>query len=123
MSRPKLIFVYNANSGLWNAALDSMHKIISPDTYNCKLCQITYGTFSEMPDWKKFRDNFPGEMVFLHTDEFEKHSPPQPGYPVVLSENEDGELDVVLSTQGINDMRDLEELTSFFKDWSAIHLS
>ncbi len=29
----KIVFVYNANSGLMNTVLDIGHKIISPDTY------------------------------------------------------------------------------------------
>lgn len=35
MSQPSLIFVYNANSGMWNTMLDTIHKTVSPETYQC----------------------------------------------------------------------------------------
>jgi len=38
----KLIFVYNADSGLLNAMKDWAHKIVSPETYPCSLCALTY---------------------------------------------------------------------------------
>ena len=49
----KLIFIYNANSGKHNALLDTMHKIVSPNTYNCNLCDITFGLFTENKTWRK----------------------------------------------------------------------
>jgi len=54
----KLIFVYNANSGAINALLDSAHKIISPQTYDCKLCELTYGVFKEDEEWLRFLEGF-----------------------------------------------------------------
>lgn len=38
-----LIFVYNAKSGLISAFGDMVHKIVSPATYPCSLCALTYG--------------------------------------------------------------------------------
>ncbi len=52
----KLIFVYNANAGKLSAALDIAHKIISPSTYQCNLCSLTHGTFTERDVWKKFSE-------------------------------------------------------------------
>ncbi|WP_232221892.1 hypothetical protein [Methanococcoides burtonii] len=43
MSKNTLIFVYNADSGLINEMKDYVHKIVSPSTYECNLCAITYG--------------------------------------------------------------------------------
>ena len=77
----KLIFVYNADSGVRNALLDSMHKVLSPSTYECNLCDITFGLFSEKVNWKEFRLQFPMEMEFLHRDEFSK------GYASKLGKN------------------------------------
>jgi hypothetical protein len=78
--------------------MDTLHKKISPSTYSCSLCLITYGNFTEMPEWKEFKENFPGEMEFLHFDEFEKKHSPQASYPLVLSQDSDGTLNNVLST-------------------------
>lgn len=116
-----LIFVYNAHSGLWNSIVESMHKIISPDTYQCALCQITYGTFTELPEWKQFKENFPGEMHFYHIDEFEEKYPAEHSYPVILSEEADGTLASMLNTDRINNLRDLSELIQYCRDWAELH--
>jgi hypothetical protein len=43
----ELIFIYNAKSGLVNEMIDFAHKIVSPETYDCNLCAISYGTFTK----------------------------------------------------------------------------
>ena len=42
-SRVELLFVYNADTGLFNTVADAAHKILSPSTYSCNLCKVTYG--------------------------------------------------------------------------------
>jgi hypothetical protein len=121
MSDPsKLIFVYNANSGKLNAFMDTLHKKLSPSTYQCNLCQITYGTFTEMPEWKEFRESFPGEMRFLHIDEFEEEFPKEESYPVVLEQSSDGSLKTVMSSKRVESIGELKELIQFFKDWAKL---
>jgi len=68
----KLVFVYNANSGKLNGYLDIAHKIISPKTYPCSLCDITHGVFKEHEKWKNFRQRVKTPMEFLHLDEFKQ---------------------------------------------------
>ncbi|WP_435624835.1 GTPase [Flagellimonas sp.] len=103
--REKLIFVYNANSGKRNAILDSMHKVFSPSTYDCNLCDITYGLVSENTTWKKFREESEHDMVFLHKDEFAKKYASKFGakftFPIVLIEGING-LEVFISTEELN---------------------
>ena len=104
----KLIFVYNANSGARNAILDSMHKVISPNTYDCKLCDITFGVVSENKTWKKFRKQSNHKMIFLHKDEFTKKYASKFGYkfefPIVLTENGMG-LEVLISRDELNNLK------------------
>ena len=50
----RLLFVYNADSGLFNTLTDIAHKMLSPKTYTCNLCAITHGLFSEKEEWKEF---------------------------------------------------------------------
>ena len=103
--REKLIFIYNANSGKRNAILDSMHKIFSPSTYDCNLCDITYGLVSENRTWKKFHEESKHDMVFLHKDEFAKKYASKFGakftFPIVLIEGING-LEVFISTEELN---------------------
>ncbi|TAI46881.1 GTPase [Flagellimonas allohymeniacidonis] len=111
--REKLIFVYNANSGARNAILDSMHKVFSPATYDCNLCDITFGVVSENRAWKKFRKEHSADMMFLHKDEFNKQYASKFGYkftyPLVLVEGERG-LEVFISTDELNQLKTSKEL-------------
>ena len=110
----KLIFVYNAHSGKLSAALDIAHKIISPSTYQCNLCSLTHGTFTERDIWKKFREESDTELVFYHKDEFEHEFNKQYTYPIVLKE-EKGELTEYISTDKINAISDVEDLIAQLK--------
>lgn len=115
----KLIFVYNADSGTVNALLDSVHKVVSPSTYNCNLCDITFGLVGEKKIWKEFRNSYPIEMDFLHRDEFKKDYASKFGYkfeyPIVLGVTSGG-LEVVVNTDELNSMKAPEELVTLLKD-------
>ena len=50
----KIVLVYNASNVMTNSILDIGHKILSPNTYACNLCSITFGIFSENEEWKNF---------------------------------------------------------------------
>ena len=108
----KLIFIYNADSGWLNAAMDAGHKLISPSTYQCSLCALTYGVVSERRAWKRFRKTFRHPMEFHHIDEFRSAYPDaQPlDYPVVLHQTESGTLTTLLSKQQLDNMEDLDQL-------------
>lgn len=67
---PTLIFVYNANGGILSALGDMVHKIVSPATYPCSLCALTYGHFSMRPEWRLFLDRLGLPTLFLYRDEF-----------------------------------------------------
>jgi len=68
-SRPCLVFVYNAESGLFNVVSDIAHKIFSPETYSCNLCAITYGNFAMRAEWKAYLESLAADVEFLHRDE------------------------------------------------------
>jgi hypothetical protein len=50
----KVIFVYNADSGIFNSIEDYVHKIVSPSTYGCNLCGLTYGNMGMKNNWKQY---------------------------------------------------------------------
>jgi hypothetical protein len=67
-----LLFVYNADTGLFSVVTDYAHKILSPKTYPCNLCAITYGNMGINKKWKEFIANLTVPVEFLHRDEFLK---------------------------------------------------
>lgn len=109
-----LIFVYNANSGTLNALFDIGHKLISPDTYDCKLCSLTHSAFAERKAWKEFRENNSIKMEFLHKDEFEQQYEPRYEYPVVLLQT--GAIKELLNREAIAAQPDIESLISAIVD-------
>lgn len=104
----KLLFVYNADSGMLNTAKDIGHKLFSPQTYDCFLCSLTHGTFRENPQWKTFRENSATEMQFLHRDEFEKEFNKKVEYPVILKQADS--LEVAISKETLGSFSSLDNL-------------
>ena len=90
MDNQKLIFVYNADSGKWNGYMDMAHKIFSPSTYPCSLCDLTYGIFKIEPAWEAFIQHSPVPFEFLHKDEFMAQYPhlKNTPLPIVLKQSE-----------------------------------
>ncbi len=114
-----MIFVYNANSGAKNALLDSMHKVFSPSTYQCSLCDLTYGVVSENRAWKKFRQQSNQKFVFLHRDEFSKRYASKFGYkftfPIVLVENEN-QLELLIATEELDQLKTARQLITLVRE-------
>ena len=105
----KLIFVYNAKSGPLNAVLDAIHKIVSPETYPCELCALTYGAVSERKEWRHYRRHAQHEMVFLHKDEFEEQYGQRFAYPLVLC-NDEGRLTPLITREQFQEMASVDDL-------------
>ena len=114
----KLVFVYNANSDMGSKIFDAAHKILNPKTYQCNLCDMTYGAFTEKSVWKNFRKSTDLDMVFLHKDEFgEAYNSAiieRLSFPVVLEETE-RELMVLINTDELNDIKQSEQLIDLIK--------
>ena len=104
-----LLFVYNADSGKLNALLDSAHKIVSPSTYNCQLCQLTYGLVNEKQAWKQFREQLAEEVLFLHRDEYEQQYDQKLQYPF-LARVENQSVEVLLSAEELAEIDDTQML-------------
>ena len=113
-----LIFVYNANPGVENAFLDSIKKIFRPETYDCRLCQLTYGVISENRRWKAFKKESDIEMVFLHKDEYRRSfkSKFEDLYdlPVVLYQD-NYDLSLMVSHKELDEIENVEELIQKIK--------
>ncbi|MBY0521357.1 MAG: hypothetical protein K2P79_13135 [Sphingomonas sp.] len=65
-----LIMVYNANGGIFAAVSDAVHKLVSPDSYPCSLCAVSYGAVSMRSEWRAFLNSLPLAKRFHHRDDF-----------------------------------------------------
>jgi len=112
-----LVFVYNADSGVFNTLSDIAHKILSPDTYECNLCNLTHGYFQAREEWTTFLNDLDAEIEFLHRDEFVK----QHGadienveYPAIFVKDE-GELKLWIDKEVINKMSSTDDLMEMIR--------
>lgn len=109
----KLIFVYNADSGMLNTVKDIGQKLFSPQNYDCFLCSLTHGTFRENREWKDFRENSLTDMEFLHRDEFEQSYDTTMEYPCII--RQDRGMEVVVSKEQLGSLSGLDELIDTVK--------
>jgi hypothetical protein len=106
MSADRLIFVYNANGGIAQGILDSVHKTLSPATYPCSLCAITYGAFAMDRHWRAWLKALPVPSVFYHKDD----SPYRDlALPVVLVER-GTEIETLVSAERLNTLGSVDAL-------------
>lgn len=113
--KPKLIFVYNADSGVFNLMSDIAHKIFSPQTYACNLCALTHSNFGMKKEWKEYLESLSADLEFLHADEFQKKYPSEDiKLPAILKE-ENENLVLLADSQAINQCRSIEDLKRCLK--------
>lgn len=113
---PRLIFVYNADSGLFNTITDIAHKILSPSTYQCTLCHLTHSYFTTRKDWTDFLASLDVELEFLHRDELEKiYGLTNLEFPSILIRH-NNRLDVWIPASEINRCQSLEVLKVLIND-------
>jgi len=107
-----LLFVYNAQSDLWNKSLDIAHKIISPTTYNCDLCALTHGNFSERKVWTTFKNSTDFQFAFMYKDEFLKQYGEGLGieFPVILNISQQERPEVVVDAIRLRQLSSVEQL-------------
>lgn len=119
----KLLFIYNAQTGFKNKFVDAAHKIVSPSSYPCSLCDITFGKFSEKLGWKQFRTAFKIPMLFIYKDEFDvqyaskfksKYS-----FPIVLAETNDG-FEVFIKTEELDALKNEAHLINLVSQRCAL---
>lgn len=108
----KLILVYNADEGLFSAITDTIHKVMSPSTYECSLCRFTFGLTSMHKEWRNFLSGVKAEKTFLHRNEFQTlHPRRDDALPAIFTGTGD-DIQVLVSAEEINACENLEELIS-----------
>jgi len=106
MPADRLIFIYNAKGGIAQGIMDSVHKTLSPSTYPCSLCAITYGAFTMDRRWRAWLKALPTPSVFHHEDD----SPFRDiALPVVLVDRR-GQVEILVSAERLNALDSVDAL-------------
>ena len=105
-----LVFVYNADNGLLNALNDGILKILSPATYDCRLCGLTFGVMSMKNPWRMFVKGLGVPVEFLHRDKFqERYALEGAEFPSAYIVEGEG-LRTFISAEEMNRLENLEEI-------------
>ena len=113
-----LIFVYNADSGVFNTLTDIAHKLFSPETYQCNLCNLTHGYFQAREEWMTFLNDLDADIDFLHRDEYVrqygKDGKVDVDFPAIFVKSED-ELKLWIDNKVINEMSSTDDLMEMIR--------
>jgi len=113
----ELIFIYNAKSGLVNEMIDFAHKIVSPGTYDCNLCAMSYGTFTKKKRWSDYINSLPIKSTFTYKDKVSALEKELSNlkFPTIIIR--DGvELNEIISRDEINSIKNLNQLISLLNE-------
>jgi len=107
-----LVFVYNAEAGLVHGIMDSIHKLVSPSTYKCDLCAITYGLTRMKDDWRTWLERYDRPVQFFHRTDFRQAWPGvDVQLPVILVQENDA-LRVLVSATELAHIADVGQLVA-----------
>ncbi len=114
---PRLLCIYNADTGLIEALKHAVQKQLAPESYPCSLCALTYGAVSMRGDWKEFWQSLDAEVDFYHRDDFTQDFPTlgtggarEVTLPAILISEAGEEPRVLLSNEELDAMADVNEL-------------
>ncbi len=109
--QPRVILVYNADSGLINAVKDAVWKVVKPSTYPCSLCALTYGWVSMHGRWRRFLSSLPHTKVFHHKDDYAQAFPElNIALPAILVAEGRPRPEVLVSANELDALPDLDAL-------------
>lgn len=106
MRPDRLIFIYNAEGGIAQGIMDSVHKTLSPSTYACSLCAVTHGVFRMDPKWRAWLKALPVATEFYH-----KYDSPfgDMALPAVLAER-DERVETLLTAADLDRLNSVDAL-------------
>lgn len=108
----KLIFIYKAKSDKLSKMIDFAHKIISPSTYACDLCSLTYWDFTIKKGRKDYLDNLNQQWIqteFYYEERAGEFGITKEQLPVILFRNDDTEA-CIISGKEFHDITELSDL-------------
>jgi hypothetical protein len=105
-----IIFVYNTDSGFISTMADMTHRLLAPESYQCRLSMITGFAWGPTRRWKRFLHSLDRPVEFLRRNELRRsyaidHVP----LPAMFLRDK-GQMHLALAADAINRCRTLEEL-------------
>lgn len=117
----ELLFIYNADSGAINKLIDFTHKIVSPSTYNCQLCSITYGNFGMRKEWQQFLNDLNMKINFSYKNKLTWLKDDFIETPCIYLKNNDNQSIQLVSANEINQCSNVDALKALIKNKLVQH--
>ncbi|HEX8178045.1 MAG TPA: hypothetical protein VF525_00740 [Pyrinomonadaceae bacterium] len=109
-TKPTLVFVYNADGGIFNTFTDVAHKIFSPQTYPCNLCALTHTLTGMRKEWRQFLDSLDRSLEFLHANELSaRYGVANVPLPAIFKKDGEG-VELLVGADSINKCRTMADL-------------
>ena len=105
----EIIFIYNAKSGTVNSLIDWAHKIVSPDTYECSLCGITYDNLGKRVEWAAFLKELKIKSSFIYKDQIIDEKLKDASLPCAYLKKPN-DMNLLISSDEMNSYKNLNEL-------------
>ena len=113
-----LVFIYNARSGNLQALLDLVHKTLSPATYRCALCQLTY-TFRMRQQWREYLEGLSWDIEFRYFDQLVEEERMLAGTLPACLLNSGNRRQLLLDADMINGCQDVAGLIAVLEEQLA----
>lgn len=108
-NKSELVFIYNAKSGIINSLIDFSHKVISPETYECNLCALTYGVFAKKEIWLDYIKSLPVNSTFTYKDKILDKKLDNVIFPAIFLKKNDSFIQII-SYLELNKFDSLQDL-------------
>jgi len=114
MSDAVLHFVYNVDAKPTELIKDFVHRQVQPETYPCKICDVTYGKFLKRKDWDRYVKSLPLTSKFHTKSPFRKKFPMHTDTPLAAvflqHPNKTSVPSVLISATELKSVSNLPEL-------------
>lgn len=98
-------------------AADAVHKIVSPRTYPCSLCAISYGPLAMHQAWREVLAALPLAVLFYHKDDFPSDFPGlQINLPAILLADGANQPVVLIGSDELDQLPSLNALIALLHD-------
>ena len=112
----RLVLVYNADAGIVAGLFDLAHKLVSPATYPCSLCGVTYGSFGMNRQWRDYLSSLALPVAFFHRPVFLAAYPAFADEPLPLvAHDDDGVLTIWLDAAALMSLTTVDALIAALK--------
>jgi|TARA_B100000787_G_scaffold163728_1_gene145675 hypothetical protein len=116
VNKREFILIYNAKGGKLNSTLDLIHKYMSPSTYKCNLCKVTFG-ITMKKKWKNFINSTQHSFTFLHKEDLKNNNLEKfkNNLPVCIEKRNENYF-VMIDSNEMKKLMNEDDLINIFKD-------